>query len=217
MNKTYTVRRVFAEELEKIEKMYTQFDFLHFNPYKRDFLEEILLCGQIWAAYDGDDMAACSCIFPGDMAGWCSTAAKWNAEELLDIQGINYAVAGYTACKEKIAEGEITALFCRLWQSVALKRNIEKVLYLHTAHIHTDMGQILSAGFRLAGLRGLDRLVPHYIFIRETNVKNHPEEKATEIKKCPPADTKEISRLCEQGFYGYDTDAEGNIIFTCRR
>ena len=216
MYTTFTVRRVFTEELERIVQLYSSYNRFHCNIYRETFIKQVMLCGQVWAAYDGDIMAGCCCLFPGDMEMFAHTAAAWNIQEMTGIQEGKYLVLGYLAVKEGYSQKDFFPPFALLRRTAGYHRGKEQVLYLSIAHIHNHMGQTMKAGFRLAGLRGLDSLVPHYIFIAPTEMKNQRPAENQVVTKCPYTDTKEVSRLCEDGFEGYDIDSENNILFTDR-
>ena len=215
--KIYTVRRLLSPQLDELEKCYSAFDFLHINPYKKDFLENVMLHGRIWGIYDSGKLFSCCCFFPGDMPFFADSGARWNIKDLLATETDRYLVMGYVWTDKEYENEKTLSLFARLAQDIALRSGIEKVLHCSAAHINTDMGQLISAGYRLAGLRGLDKLVPHYIFVSAPENKKHPSSKENEIKKCPSSNTKELSSLCEKGWRGTGIDGEGNIIFTYGR
>ena len=81
------------------------------------------------------------------------------------------------------------------------------------AHMYFDMENLLNSGFDIVGLRGLDNLVPHYIFTKMADYGTRDTKSFTDIVKCQQKDTKTISKLCEHGYKGFDMDVEKNILF----
>ena len=71
----------------------------------------------------------------------------------------------------------------------------------------------MNTGFELVGLRGLDNLVPHYIFTKMAEYSWNNTKAFTDVKKCVCTDTRTISMLCEHGYKGFDMDVEKNILF----
>lgn len=215
-SKAIKVKRLFKEDMPLIEKCYSEYDFLHYNPMKKDYIEKLLVCGQVWAAFDGDKAAACTYMLPASSSLFEKTNAAWEIFDLLEEKPGDILVAGYIWTDENYRNHHIYAAFDKLWNVCRTKKGKKWVLHYFPAHIYFNMEELFRLGYLLRGLRGLDNLVPHYIFIKETGLGKN-EYTAADVKICPMSDTKELSKLCEHGWMGFGVDSKQNINFMYRR
>ncbi len=217
MTKGYlTVKRLWLQDRENIEKCYKNFDFLHFNPLSRDRIEDMLIDGEIWGVWRGEKIVACSTFTTVDKKSFSDLNAYWNIRDLLDDDLSDYLICSYVWIEKDYSDKGIYAAFDKLWQVAAAKGGKKQVLHYMPAHINFDIVSLFDCGYGLVGLRGFDKLVPHYIFTRPQEM-DKTEYLIKDEKICRLTDTKEISKLCEHKFTGIALDDSGqNIIFTNR-
>lgn len=213
-NRTFTVRRLCRNHIPMAQKAFSDFDFLHYNPANSENMMDIMLQGQIWAAFDGDIMAGCTWLLPADSSLFLKSDTGWEISDLLETDLSDFAAAGYVWMAEGYENSGIYRAFCKLWVMQASKMGKNMVVHCSPRHINTDMGRLFENGWYLRGLRGLDRLVPHFIFVKKAEFTNTEPEIPRNIKKCPLSDTKQLSRLCEQGWLAVRLDKEANLLFT---
>ncbi|MBQ3008659.1 MAG: hypothetical protein IJD80_03625, partial [Oscillospiraceae bacterium] len=161
-HKVFTVRRLFRCDSEIVGRCYEEFDFLHFNPVGKSRIESIFAQGQIWGAFDGDRIIACSYMLRADAPFFTQLDAYWEISDLLDDSLEDFLVAGYVWIDSEYRDYPVYAAMSKLWNITAMKKGLGKVLHCVPAHIYFSMGELFESGFLLCGLRGLDKLVPHY-------------------------------------------------------
>jgi len=212
-NRTFTIRRLFKSDIPVVEKAFSGFDFLHYNPMHSRHILSAMICGQIWGAFDGDFMVGCTWLVPADSSFFRDSIAAWEIRDLLDNDLSDYMVAGYVWQAEEYKNCPVYRAFSRLWVMQAAKLKKTMVVHYSPRHINTDMERLFSDGWRLKGLRGLDKLVPHYIFVKKAEFTNKDKKSPRNTKSCPLSDTKQLSRLCEQGWAAVALDKEQNLLF----
>jgi len=210
--RVFNVRRLFMDDIDKAVECYKCYDFLHLNPVDRQFLTHVMLCGQLWAVFDGEKMVGCSYMLPAQCKAFAQLNAAWEISDLLDDDLTDYLVCGYIWADESMKNKNIYSALCRLWHAVAPDMNKSMLLHYTPAHTWLSMPELLHSGMKLVGLRGLDKLVPHYIFTGTVGKFTMTENKS-DTKYCHLSDTKMLSRLCEHGWHGVDI-SDDNIIFT---
>ncbi len=215
INKTFTVKRLFKEDIPMIEKCCADFDFLHFNPMTKDNILPMLIQGQIWAVFDGETTAAVCWMISADKKIFSQLNRAWEIGDLLNSDLSDCMVAGYVWIAKEYRKYPVMTALAKVWDIYRAKSSKKRVLHYVPAHIDFNMGEVLDAGFLLCGLRGLDKLVPHYIFVKDVRFENSGYVIKDE-KICPAEDTKQISKLCEHGYCGYTAEGQ-NIKFTYRR
>ena len=211
--RTFTIRRLFIEDMQIIEKYSRCYDTLFFNPLSSDFMQDILLDGAFWAVYDGDVPAAVTYILPADSSSFSQMNIRWNLTDLLEMTISDSIICGYVWSDDRYADTDFYSPLTRLWMMQADRRQKAKLIHCTPANMAVNFERLFYNGFDLAGLRGLDNLVPHYIFIRDADFAVRKIEMYEDVKKCPATDTKTLSMLCEKGYRGFDIDVEKNILF----
>ena len=209
----FTIRRLFKEDMEKIKEYSSSFDFLHFNPLTEEYIWHILLEGAFWAVYDGKKAVSVTYLLPADSTAFTQLNAAWNVTDLLDCSLENSLLCGYVHTDRDYAGRDIYTALSKLWTVQAARRGRSQMIHFMPAHINFDMEKLLNAGFELVGLRGLDNLVPHYIFAKYASFEKRNTNEYRDIKTVSSADTKTISMLCEKGYKGFDITVEKNILF----
>ena len=209
----FTIRRLFKEDMEKIKEYSSNFDFLHFNPLNEEYIWHILLEGAFWAVLDGQKVVSVTYLLPADSTAFTGLDAAWNITDLLDCSLENSLLCGYVHTYNDYLGRDIYTPLSNLWTVQAARRGRSQLIHCMPAHIDLDMENLLNAGFELAGLRGLDNLVPHYIFTKAVSFEKRKTQPGQQVEKCKITDTKTISMLCERGYRGFDMDVEKNILF----
>ena len=212
-NRIFTVRRLLKEDSRLAEKAFSAFDFLHYNPVCGKKIMNIMVCGQIWGAFDGAKMIGCTWFVPADSTFLQGTDMLWEINDLIEINAGTCMIAGYVWQDESYADTAVYAAFSRLWTVQSEKLGKTMVVHCSPRHINTDMKRLFSDRWQLRGLRGLDKLVPHFIFTKETEFTKEETEIPRERKNCPLSDTKQLSMLCEHGWVAVNIDKEQNLLF----
>ncbi|MBQ8604532.1 MAG: hypothetical protein IJ410_06795 [Oscillospiraceae bacterium] len=213
-NRIFTVRRLFRNEIPRAKKCFSYYDFLHYNPTRGEGIMEIMIQGQMWGIFHGDDMVAATWLIPADSPYFRQTTAAWELGDLLEWNAADWLVAGYVWQSEEYSDCPVYQRFARLWVMQAAKLKKARVVHCSPRHINADMGRLFENGYRLTALRGLDKLVPHFIFVKEAEFLNTEREIPRNVKYCPLSDTKQLSMLCEHGWLGTTLDKDNNILFT---
>ena len=212
-NTVFTIRRLFKEDMVLINRYCESFSHMYFNPLTEDYVWHILLQGAFWAVYQGAVPVAVTYVLPADSPAFASLDAAWHLQDLLDCSGENTLLCGYVWTDENCADVDFYSPLVRLWSVQGTRRGRSMLVHCMPADKNGDIGPLLYNGFGLRGLRGLDNLVPHYIFTKQAELNCRKTEIYHEIKTCPFSDTKTISQLCEKGYTGFDMDVEKNILF----
>ena len=199
--KRFKVQRIFKEDTELIKKCYSEYDFLHFNPISDEFIVKVMIEGSFWEILDGETPVALTYMLPFESDA-VPEYAKWEILDLLDIDKKYSLLCGYTWINKDYKDRECTDALANLWSIKGYKSHAKHIIHYMPAHVEIDFASLFKNGFNLVGLRGLDKLVPHYIFM-----------KTEKEKEVPLTDTKQISKLCEQGYKGYGITTDKNILF----
>ena len=212
-NEVFTLRRLLKEDMPLAQKAFSDFDFLHYNPARRQNMEHILLEGQLWGAFCGERLVGCTGLMPADSRFFRHSTACWEITDLLGVDMADCMTAGYVWQEKDCEKSGLYGAFCRLWLIQAERCAKSMVVHYSPRHIYTDMERLFCAGWRLKGLRGLDKLVPHYIFVKKTEFTIREIKIPRDRKICPLSDTKQLSALCEQGWAAVSLDKEQNLLF----
>ena len=211
--RVFTIRRLFKEDMEHIHRYSHSFDSLYFNPITDDYIWQVMLQGAFWAVYDGEKLSALTYILPADSPAFACLDASWHMQDLLGCSMDNTLLCGYMWVAGGYTGTDFYTPLSKLWVQQAKRRNRQLLLHSMPATTDFDMENLINSGFDLVGLRGLDNLVPHYIFAKTASYNQRNINLYTDIEKCPQADTRKISMLCEHGYKGFDMDVEKNILF----
>ena len=212
-NRVYKIRRLFRQDMDLIQTYCHSYDFLYFNPFTEDYIWQILLQGAFWAVYENEKPVAVTYILPLDSPAFTSLDASWHFADLLACSAENTLLCGYVWADDTCTDTDFYSPLTRLWSMQAARRGRSLLVHYMPAHVDFCIGRLFQNGFELKGLRGLDNLVPHYIFSKPRFFKNRKTEPCQETVACPCTDTKQISALCEKGYAGFDMDVEKNILF----
>ena len=211
--RAFTIRRLFIEDMPLVEKYSRFYDQLFFNPLSQEFIQHIFLEGAFWAVFDGETPAAVTYVLPADSDSFCRMNARWNLADLLCASIDDSLVCGYLWTDKHYKDADFYSPMVRLWLMQASRKEKSKLIHFTPANMDADFEKLFYNGFDLVGLRGLDNLVPHYIFIRDTDFTARKIEVYEDVKTCPVSDTKTLSMLCEKGYRAFDIDMEKNLLF----
>ena len=209
--KVYTIRRLFKEDIPLIEKCYSRYDFLHFNPLNTEYIEQTLLSGSFWGVFCTGQITALAYIQPAEKLPFSALNAAWEITDMLNCNLADYLLRGYIWTDKSCTQQELYSAFAKLWTIQAAHMGKKNILHYLPAHTEIDFRRLFRNGFLLAGLRGLDNIVPHYIFTAPAQLKKEPV-KYRHTKTCPLSDTMTISMLCEHGYTGFGTDRQNNLL-----
>lgn len=211
--KVYTIRRLFKEHIPLIEECYSSYDFLHYNPLSTDYIEKTLLSGSFWGVFCGETVMAVTYMQPADSLPFARLNAAWEIQDLLNCNLSDYLLCGYIWIEDRCRKADIYAAITRLWTIQAVHRGKNRIVHYMPAHTDIEFRGLFDCGFCLSGLRGLDNIVPHYIFTAGAQLKMEDTQNYRDIKSCRLSDTMTISMLCEHGYKGFDIDRQQNLLF----
>lgn len=211
--RVFTIRRLFKEDMEQIKDYSHNYDNLYFNPLTDDYIWQVMLQGAFWAVYDGEKLSALTYVLPADSPAFACLDASWHMQDLLGCSMDNTLLCGYMWVAGGYTGTDFYTPLSKLWVQQAKRRNRQLLLHCMPTAVDFDMENLINSGFDLVGLRGLDNLVPHFIFTKGASYSHRDINFYKDIIKCPLANTKTISMLCEQGYKGFDMDVEKNILF----
>lgn len=213
MSKDYNVfcvHRMFKEDVNLIEKCYMDYNYLHFNPTSDRFIERVFAKGSFWGIFCGEKIVSISYLIPFNEIKYENPIAYWEIDDLLTAKLDNYLFMGYLWQDEEYKNVNFYNAFCKLFDIQRQKYKKDGIIYCLCAHFNIDMNSLFDEKFYLKGLRGLDKLVPHYIFVKEYK-EDDKEKNITE--QCSIENTKQVSKLCEQGYKGVKITEDKIISF----
>ncbi|MBR6610386.1 MAG: hypothetical protein IKK99_09260 [Oscillospiraceae bacterium] len=211
--RTLTIRRLFIEDMPWIEKYAACFDGLFFNPLSEKLLPGVFVQGAFWAVCDGEIPVAVTYILDADSHSFAQSAAGWHLTDLLGEKAGHCLVCGYLWTDEQYSHIDLYTPITKLWMIQAERKNKTILVHLVPSRFGADFEKLFYNDFQLIALRGLDNLVPYWIFTRKTDVGTEKTLPYEDVKKCPLSDTKGLSQLCEKGYRAFDMDMEKNLLF----
>lgn len=223
------MRRLFKQDTDAVINCYKKYDRLYYNPVNKEFICNILLCGEIWGAFFNTKLIACCYFFPLDSDFFINSNTYSAVVDFIE-QPEKYMYMGYIGTDFKGMEDEEKQFFTdELSASNGLYTAFLNVVYMQTFRqglkyvLHSiplkmccGMEPLFSAGYSMIKMRGLDNLVVHYIFskavfpcenIYYTDIDSPP-------KTVKASDTKKVSALLESGYCCVDfkKDENGNTF-----
>lgn len=222
--KKITVRRLFKQDIDDILKCYKKYDSLLFNPVDSTFICNVLLCGEFWGAYHGGQLIACCYFFPLE-SDFFKAGASHDAITDFIAQPEKYMLMGYIGTnfdilsfddkqyfegKLNCANGLYTA-FMNIVQSQTFRRGFKYIIHILPVKTARNIKCIFDAGYSLIKMRGLEKLVPHYIFAKAVFPCEdiYRTDSESEGVHAAFSDTKKVSALLESGYCCIDID--GNL------
>lgn len=211
--RAFKIRRLFKSDIDVIMQSFEYLQNLHFNPVNPIFVSQVLMAGEWWGVFDKEKMIACTWLFGADSAFFKSYNALWEVSDLLDDDLKSYMVCGYVSCLEEYRSYAVYRALCKLWNIQGSKHGKKYLVHYACAHNWCDFDALFAENFAMAGLRGLDNLVPHYIFTKKVSFKNIPVRLNDIQEKVPFDDTKQISKLLEHKYRAVATDDSNKFCF----
>lgn len=209
--RTFKIRRMLKPDMDFISRYQKQFDFLHHNLLSDEAVAQIMTFGEFWGVFDKGRCVSCTCIFPQSTPFFAGSAAAWQLRDMWEKIPEEMQVCGYLWVEKGYEPLNFFRAAAKLWTARREENGARELVYMHPAHIDIPMGGLFREDFLLEGLRGLDNLVPHWIFVKKECSGNKPVRQ--EEKICPASDTKTVSKLCEHGYVGRAVDEKNNILF----
>ena len=130
---TFTVRRLFVEDLPLIEKYSQYYDNLFFNPVSRELLPDIFLNGAFWAVFDGQIPVAVTYILAADSSCFSDTGAGWHLADLLGETASHCLLCGDLWTDDKYSGTDFYTPVVKLWLMQADRRNKAKEKFVARA------------------------------------------------------------------------------------
>ena len=208
--RTFKIRRLLKPDMDVIGRYRRQFDFLHHNPLSDEAVSQIMAFGEFWGIFDKDRCVGCTCIFLRETPFFAASSAAWHLRDMWGKIPQNLRICGYMWTENGYDAEKFYRAAAKLWTARREEMGAQTLVYLHTAHIPVPMGSLFAEGFLLESLRGLDNLVPHFIFVKKPEENERPKHQE---ESCAMSDTKTISKLCEHGYAGCAVDEKNNILF----
>lgn len=209
--RTFKIRRLLKPDMDVIGRYRRQFDFLHHNPLSDEAVSQIMTFGEFWGVFDKGRCVSCTCIFQRSTPFFARSAAVWQLQDMWEKIPEEMQVCGYLWVEKGYQPEIFFRAAAKLWTARRGENGAKLLVYMHPAHIDISMSGLFREGFLLEGLRGMDNLVPHWIFVKTPDSEDmHVRQ---EEKICPASDTKAVSRLCEHGYAGWAVDEKNNILF----
>lgn len=228
MNKDYylsgtkiVMRRLFKCDIEEILNCYKDYKKLYYNPINKDFLDHIFMCGEIWGSFFRSELIGCCYYFPIDSAFFKKSASYDAIADFLECTE-KYYYMGYvgfrsdSSLKKEDSDvyGGIYQAFLNIAQMQAFRCNYKYILHTIPIKISEYKEKLFACGYSLIKLRGLENLVVHYVFAKSVfNDENiYKTQHDTEIEKVSAENTKKVSALLENGYFGIDYSKKENCF-----
>lgn len=210
--RSFTFDRLFSGDRELTEIYCKYHSSLFYNPLAQENVRYILSQGALWVVKDDDTAVAITCTLPAD-SFFMQSGAGWNLADMLGEKAYHCMVCGYLWVDKKYSHFDFYTSVVRLWATQGKAKDKSVLIHLIPAHWQADFEKLFYNGFELMALRGLDNLVPYWVFVRNTEYKTDKTQVYHDVKNCPSSDTKTLSMLCEKGYRAFDMDVEKNLIF----
>lgn len=231
--KKIIMRRLFKQDTDLILNCYKKYDRLYYNPVNKDFLYDVLLCGEIWGAYSNSTLVACCYFFPLESEFFKRHNTYSYFTDFID-QPEKYMYMGYIGTSFKdLSEEEkeffkselstpngLYSAFLNIVHTQAFRMGLKYILHSVPLKMSCGLEPMFSCGYSMIKLRGLDNLVVHYIFAKavfpcENIYYTAPDSEITQIEK---NDTKTVSALLESGYCCVDIiKGKNKCVLMCRK
>ena len=229
MNKQYSLqgtkiimRRLFKYDTEEIIKCFEAYNQLFFSPVTPDFINSVLLEGEFWGAFVNNDIVACSYIYPFDCALSQKTERYSQLTDFISSPS-EYMMLGYTGfhkinTEQNFPLDDITSVCSNIYKAFmntaemqAFRHGKKCVLHCMPHKLLPVLSPVFECGYELLKLRGLEKLVVHYIFVKTVYpVCSTPSHQKGESHCVAQNNTKALSRFLEDGYRAYDAFKDNN-------
>ena len=214
------MRRLFKYDIKEIMECFADYDGLFFNPVTTEFVGSIFLCGEFWGAFAGDTIVAAAYIHPFD----CEISRREVRYSLLcdfiytPSQYLSLGYIGFhrSNIEKLIAPGQQSAVknglysgFLNIAEMQAFRQGYSRILHCMPLKTGFDLAPLFAGGFSLVKLRGLEKLVVHYIFCKDIFARKNSIQKG-ESTAVALGNTKALSAFLENEYYGCDILKDGS-------
>jgi len=228
MNKPYNlqgariiIRRLFRHDTKIITECFNDYGQLFFSPVSEDFINRIFPEGEVWGAFVNNRIIACSYLYPLD----CKLSEETKRySQLTDFiaDPSEYLMAGYIGIhhrnfKECIPDEKAGAVCCNMYQAFlntaemqAFRRGKRFVVHCTPVKLSCCLPQIFNCGYKLVKMRGLEKLVVHYIFTKSVYTPVVHIQQKGESCRVAQSNTKALSRFLEDGYCAFDILKDGS-------
>ena len=214
--KKITVRRLFKQDIDIILNSFKEYEKLYYTPITPVFIYEVLLYGEFWAAFNGDEVVGCTYFFNPSKSFFKSTHTYYAISDAIGNSLDNYLLLGYTYVHDEYKNSGVYSMFYRLAALQAIRQGLERLVYCTPVKIPSNIDDVFKNGFLLKKIRGLDNLVVHYIFEKSlTQPCKFINSDKDEL--IPSEQTYTISKLLEMGLVAsaVQRDEKGTYLRIC--
>ena len=210
------MRRLFKYDTAEIMKCFEIYSQLFFTPVTPDFVNSVLLEGEFWGAFVNDDIIACSYIYPFDCALSCKTERYSQLTDFISNPS-EYMVLGYMGfhrinLEHKFSSDIVNSACCNIYKAFmntaemqAFRRGKKFVLHCMPHKLLPKLSSVFECRYELVKLRGLEKLVVHYIFVKSVyRFCSEPPYQKGESHCVAQNNTKALSRFLEDGYCAFD-------------
>ena len=215
------MRRLFKYDIDEISACFKTCDQLFFNPHTIDFINNVFLHGEFWGAFSDNQIIACSYLFPFESSFFKNEKRYGQLCDFLP-DPCDYLYMGYVGfhCKNQLPPDKAYILnniyqaFLNVAEMQAFRRNLKKIIHCIPLKIPCDISPVFSNGFRLIKIRGLEKLVVHYVFVKSIyKDKKIPDTKLKgESLNVALSNTKTLSGFLENGYCAREISKDSNEI-----
>lgn len=218
------MRRLFLHDISEILECYNDYNTLFYNPINKSFVHEVFLEGEFWGAFSQDKLISCCYYFPlkNSFFEGCNT---YNLlcdfipcpDKYLNMGyvGINQKGKEFldNLSKEKSAYSGLYQSFLNIAEMQAFRRGFRCVLHYIPLKLTDNLSVLTEAGYRLIKMRGLDKLVVHYIFVKAVYSQDLCESNCTVAETIALNDTKKLSAYLEKDWQGCQIVSDKYDVF----
>ncbi len=215
------MRRLFKYNADEICECFNEYNTLFFNPVNAEFISNIFLHGEFWGAFVCDKLICCCYIYPLD----CSFSKKEVKYDIIcDFADTpsEYLCMGYigtntqnfnSLCKTENKKQVLNSIYCaflNIAQMQAFRQGYRKVLHYAPVKTLTDLSPVFENDFKLVKMRGLEKLVVHYIFTKSVYPADADSKPKGESIYVALSNTKALSKFLENGYCARDIAQDNN-------
>lgn len=223
MNKQYSLqgtkiimRRLFKYDTEQIMECFERYNQLFFSPVTPEFINSVFLSGEFWGAFVNNSIIACSYLYPFDCELSRRTERFDQLTDFIDSPS-EYMMLGYVGfhpanTERNIPSDNIKSICSNVYKAFmntaemqTFRQGKQFVLHCMPLKLLSDLAPVFECGYELVKLRGLEKLVVHYIFAKTVyRVGNDTPYKKRESHCVAQSNTKALSHFLEDGYYAFD-------------
>lgn len=209
-----SLRRMFKQDIDLILASYSEYKKLFSDPITPVFINNILLEGEIWGAFSKEKLLGCCYYFPlksnfyQKSPGYEILTDFINEPELYFCMGyVGYAQNDLPQC----LKNDVYRTFLNISQMQAFRHGFKYVLHCAPVKLCGDISPVFKEKFVLIKLRGMEKLVVHYIFVKSVYSDcNIYEFDRTNTENISYSNTKILSKFLDKNYCATDILSCGN-------